>query len=344
MRALTLASPGDLGHLALREMPEPELTAPTDVKIRVHAAALNRLDLFVVGGLPHAAPDWPHILGSDAAGTVTAVGPAVTSVAPGDRVLVNPGISCRSCAVCLAGNQPLCRRYRVLGEHLPGTLAESLVVPEANLAHVPDGISWPEAAAFGLATLTAWRMIVTRAAVRPGETVLVWGAGGGVAQAAIQVARRAGARVLVTSSSDQKLALARQLGADELINHTGADVARWARTLTGDGVDVVVDSVGEATWAASLRALRPGGRLVTCGATSGPHVNLDLRRLFWFQYSILGSTMGSEAEFATIVDCLKRGELRPVIDSVVPLTDAPAAFARLARGEQAGKLVIEVTP
>ncbi|MCL4865916.1 MAG: zinc-binding dehydrogenase, partial [Gemmatimonadales bacterium] len=321
---------------------DPVLSAPSDVLVQVNAAALNRLDLFVVGGLPHTSPSWPHILGSDAVGVVAAVGPAVTGLRPGDRVIVNPGISCRSCPACQAGEQPYCRQYRILGEHLPGTLAERVVVPAANLRPAPPAFSDPEAAAFGLATLTAWRMLMTRAALRSGETVLVWGAGGGVAQASIQIARWAGARVLATSSSDAKLALATRLGATTTFRHDQVDVAREVRALTGVGVDVVVDTVGEATWASSLRALRPGGRLVTCGATTGPQVGLDLRKLFWFQWSLLGSTMGTDAEFDAIVQLAHQGELRPVVDSVVPLAEATTALARLAAGAQAGKLVIEV--
>ncbi len=323
-------------------MPDPVLSTPSDVLVQVTAAALNRLDLFVVGGLPHTSPSWPHILGSDAVGVIAAVGPEVTGLRPGDRVIVNPGISCRSCPACQAGEQPYCRQYRILGEHLPGTLAERVVVPAANLRPAPPAFSDPEAAAFVLTTLTAWRMLMTRAALQSGETVLVWGAGGGVAQASIQIARRAGARVLATSSSDAKLTLAKRLGATTTFRHDQADVAREVRALTGVGVDVVVDTVGEATWASSLRALRPGGRLVTCGATTGPQVGLDLRKLFWFQWSLLGSTMGNDAEFDAIVQLAHQGELRPVVDSVVPLAEATTAFARLAAGAQAGKLVIEV--
>lgn len=343
MRALTLPHPGGIELLEVREVPDPTIQAPTEVRVRIRAAALNRLDLFVLGGLPHTQPAYPHIMGSDGAGIVESVGAAVTSVRPGDHVLINPGLSCRACAVCQAGEQPLCRNYRILGEHLPGTIAEWVVVPEANLAVLPATVPWPEAAAFTLATLTAWRMLISRAALQAGETVLVWGAGGGVAQAAIQIARRAGARVIATSGSDAKLPLASRLGAHLVLNHTRDDVARRVRDLTAVGADVVVDSVGEATWAASLRALRPMGRLVTCGATSGPQVALDLRRLFWFQWSILGSTMGNDQEFRTITDLLRQGELRPVIDSVVSLEDAPAAYARLAEGAQSGKLVIEVS-
>jgi len=324
-------------------MPDPTIQTQGDVRVRVRAAALNRLDLFVLDGLPHTRPTYPHIMGSDGAGVVESVGPAVTSVRPGDHVMINPGLSCRSCPVCLAGEQPLCRNYRILGEHLPGTIAEWVVVPEANLARIPTETPWPEAAAFSLATLTAWRMLMTRAALRPGETVLIWGAGGGVAQAAIQIARRAGARVVATSSSDAKLETATRLGADLVLNPTRDDVVRRVRDLTGVGADVVVDSVGEATWAASLRALRPMGRLVTCGATSGPQVALDLRKLFWFQWSILGSTMGNDLEFRAIAELFRQGELRPVVDSAVSLEQSPAAYARLAAGAHSGKLVIEVS-
>jgi NADPH:quinone reductase-like Zn-dependent oxidoreductase len=323
-------------------MPRPELQGPDAVLVRVATAALNRLDLFVIGGLPHTDLAWPHILGSDGAGVVEAAGPEAIGFAQGDRVLINPGLSCRTCQACLAGEQPLCREFRILGEHIPGTLAEYVVVPATNLARIPAGIDWPEAAAFTLATLTAWRMVTTRAQVRSGETVLIWGAGGGVAQAAIQIAKRAGARVIATSSTPEKLAMARRLGAEITLNHVTEDVARRVRDLTGTGADVVVDCVGEATWLASLRALRPLGRLVVCGATSGPQVALDLRRLFWFQWTILGSTMGSDMEFRAIVELLGQGELRPIVDAVVPLANAPAAFARLAGGLQMGKLVIEV--
>ena len=209
-----------------------------------------------------------------------------------------------------------------------------------------DPMPWAVAAAFPLSTLTAWRMLTTRARLEPGETVLIWGVGGGVSLAALQIAKHLGARVMVTSSSERKLAMARELGADERYNHaerTPEEIAREVRTLTAGGVDVVVDSVGEKTWEASLKSLRPGGRLVTCGATSGPHVGLDIRRLFWFQWSLLGSTMGTRSEFAAIVAVAHAGKLWPVVDSVVPLEQGPLAYGRMARGEQLGKLVIEVS-
>jgi NADPH:quinone reductase-like Zn-dependent oxidoreductase len=257
--------------------------------------------------------------------------------------MLNPAISCGRCPACLEGEESLCDTLGVLGEHRSGTMAEFVVVPDVNLAPVPPGMPWPEAAAFSLATLTAWRMLRTRAAVRAGETVLIWGIGGGVAMAALQVTRLLGGRAIVTSGSDAKLEIARGLGADAAINHAAADVVTEVRRLTsGRGAVVVVDSVGQARWPESLRALRRGGRLVVCGATTGPIVSLDLRRLFWRQWSLLGSTLGSREEYAEIVRLAHEGRLWPVVDRVVPLADAAVAFDRLHRGEQVGKLVIEV--
>jgi NADPH:quinone reductase-like Zn-dependent oxidoreductase len=343
VRALALDAVGGLQHLAVRELPRPELQAPDDVRVRVCAAALNRLDLFVADGLPGVTHAFPHIVGSDGAGVVESVGADVRGVRPGDRVMINPGISCGRCAACAAGEESLCATFGVLGEHRAGTAAEFVVVPAANLAPVPPEMSWVDAAAFSLATLTAWRMLTTRAALRAGETVLIWGIGGGVAVAALQVARHLGARTVVTSGSDAKLEVARRLGADAAVNHaTGDPVAEVRRMTDGRGADVVVDSVGQAQWQQSLRALRRGGRLVTCGATTGPMVSLDLRRLFWHQWSLLGSTLGSRREYAEVVALAHQGWLWPVVDAAVPLADGPAAYARLQRGEQMGKLVLEV--
>ncbi len=343
MRALALDAVGGLKHLALLDLPRPEIEQPDDVRVRVHAAALNRLDLFVADGLPGVQYAFPHIVGSDGAGVVEAVGPAVSRVRVGDRVMLNPGLSCGKCAACLAGEESLCAAFRVVGEHRAGTAADYVVVPAANLAAVPERMPWAEAAAFTLATLTAWRMLTTRARLRAGETVLIWGIGGGVAQAALGIARHLGARAIVTSGSETKLEAARRLGADAAVNHASADVVAEVRRLTeGRGADVVVDSVGEARWAESLRALCRGGRLVICGATTGPMVSLDLRRLFWHQWSILGSTLGSRREYEEIVALAHAGRLWPGVEPPVPLAEGPAALARLERGEQTGKLVIEV--
>ncbi len=326
------------------ELPAPEIRAPGDVLVKVRAAALNRLDLWMTAGLPNVAPRFPFVVGSDGAGVVEAVGAGVRALRPGDRVMINPGLSCGHCPACVDDDEPLCREYRILGEHLPGTAAELVVVPEENLAPVPEGMGWPEAAGFSLATLTAWRMLAGRAGLRAGETVLVWGIGGGVSLASLQIVTLLGGRAIVTSGSDAKLERARRLGAAVTLNHGRDDVVAEVRRVTeGRGADVIVDSVGEQTWVNSQRALRRGGRIVICGATTGPTVSLDLRRLFWRQWSILGSTMGSRREYAEIVRLAHQGRLWPVVDRVVPLAEGAAAYERMQRGEHTGKLVLEVS-
>jgi NADPH:quinone reductase-like Zn-dependent oxidoreductase len=343
MRALTLVAHGGLEQLRVQELPEPAIKSPNQVLVRVQAAALNRLDLLVAAGLPGSNLEFPHVVGSDGAGLVEEVGESVRQLRKGDPVMVNPTLSCGDCPACVEGEHSLCGRLRVVGEHCAGTTAEYVVVPAENLAPVPTAMPWPQAAAFSLATLTAWRMLVTRARLEAGETLLIWGIGGGVALAALQIAKLIGARTIVTSGSDDKLELARGLGADVALNHRNADVVAEVRKHTGGhGADVVVDSAGEQTWSDSLRAMKRGGRLVVCGATTGPMVSLDLRRLFWHQWNILGSTLGNRQEYGEIVRHAAQGRLWPVVDRVVPLAGAIAAFERLQRGEQLGKLVIEV--
>lgn len=341
-----ISATGGLERIHVLDLPEPPaLPAPGGVRVAIRAAALNHLDLFVVRGLPHDV-HFPHILGADGAGVVDAVGSGVTRIKPGDRVMINPGISDDTCDYCRAGEHSLCVSFKLLGEHLPGTMAEFVIVPERNVEIVPGldpPLSWPEAAAFSLVTLTAWRMLVTRAAVRAGETVLVWGIGGGVSLAALRIAKLRGARVIATSSSDAKLAVAKTLGADVVINHRTQPVASEVRSQTaGRGADVVVDNVGEGTWEESLRSLARGGRLVTCGATGGPKVMTDVRRLFWHQFTILGSTMGNAAEYQEVRRQLGEGRLRPMVDRAYPLADARAAFERLEKGEQLGKVCVEM--
>ena len=346
MRALTISSHGGLDSLEYRtDLPVPE-PGPGQVRVRVLAAALNHLDIWMLGGLPGVTiqPPWP--LGADATGIVDKLGPGTTSqyARVGERVVINPGISCRHCEYCRRGEHSLCVKFGLVGEHHPGTLAEYVIVPDTNVRSIPAGIEPEVAAAFTLATLTAWRMIVSRARVQRGETVLVWGIGGGVAIAAMQIAKLRGAQVWVTSGSEDKLARARELGADVALNHSTAEVAREVRAATAKrGVDVVVDNVGPATWEKSLAALAKGGRLVTCGATTGPRVETDVRKLFWNQWTILGSTMGSDAEFDAVVRELSEGRLLPPVDSVFDLENGRAAFEHLRNADQFGKVVVRVS-
>ena len=345
MRALTIDAHGGLEQLRFRDdLPLPALSAETDVRVRIRAAALNHIDLWTVRGVPGVRLVPPWILGADAMGTIEEVGAAVTRVRPGDTVMINPGMSCRACEYCLSGDNPLCLKFGVLGEHRPGTLTEHIVVPEANVRTLPPGVDAASAAAFSLAALTAWRMCVTRARVGPGDQVLIWGIGGGVAQMALAICKARGARTWVTSGSAEKLERARALGADVLLRHgPDVDIGRDVRAQTGKrGVDVVVDTVGTATWSQSLGALGRRGRLVTCGGTSGHLVETDVRRLFWNQWTIMGSTMGSDAEYDAVVAEFVAGRLTPVVDSVHSLERGADAFARLESGKHFGKVVVRI--
>jgi NADPH:quinone reductase-like Zn-dependent oxidoreductase len=346
MRALCLTAVGGPEHLRVLDLPAPVLSDPRDVRIGTRSVALNHLDLWVADGVPAVPiPSLPHVVAADAAGVVLEVGAAVTHVAPGDRVVVNPGIGCGECGPCGAGEEVFCRRFGLLGEHRSGTAAEEIIVPGKNVLPLHGAWSWHEAAAFTLVTITAWRMLVTRARLSRDEVVLIWGIGGGVAQAAMRIAAHRGARIAVTSSSDEKLVRAGELGAELTVNHrTEEDVAGALKRQFGGVADVVVNPVGSPVWDRSLRALRPGGRLVTCAAGDPPTASTDLRRLFWFQWSLLGSTMGTSGEFAEIVALGDAGLLRPQIDAVLPLAEGRRAYRRLAEGRQFGKLVLEVSP
>lgn len=346
MRALTISATGSLDAVEYAtDVAAPVITGAGQVRVRLRAAALNHLNLWAIRGLPGVTvtPQW--VLGSDGTGLVEEVSDGVSSVRPGDRVVINAGVSCRQCEYCLAGEHPLCVKFHVLGEQVPGTFAEQVVVPATNVRAIPASVPESDAGAFGLAALTAWRMVVSRARVRAGDEVLIWGIGGGVAQAALLFAKARGARVWVTSGSDAKLERARAMGADETINHTGVDVGREVRARTGKrGVTVVVDSVGSATWAQSLGALGRAGRLVTCGGTSGHLLQTDVRKLFWNQWTIMGATMGSDAEFEAVVAELVAGRLSLPVDSVFPLERGREALARLQSGAQFGKVVLQVAP
>jgi NADPH:quinone reductase-like Zn-dependent oxidoreductase len=345
LRALTISAHGGLDKLEYRhDLPVPEVNAG-QVRVRVRAAALNHLDLFMLEGLPGVTLRPPWVMGADGMGVIDNIGEnANTRCMIGDRVIINPGISDGTCEYCRAGEQSLCVHFGLLGEHHPGTLADYIVVPATNVRRIPDSVTDEDAAAYTLAALTARRMVVTRAKVTPNDDVLIWGIGGGVALAALQLVKQIGARAWVTSSSDEKLDRARELGADETLNYKKVQVGKEIRARTGKrGVSVVLDNVGRDTWNESLMALGRRGRLVTCGGTSGPIVETDVRRLFWNQWTIMGSTMGNDAEFDATAKEISAGRLRPVIDSIYDLERGREAFTRLASGEQFGKIVIRMT-
>ncbi len=319
------------------------MLGPEDVKVRVRACALNHLDLFIRQGIPTLKLPLPHILGSDVAGEIAAVGDDVADLEVGERVAVNPSLSCGECEYCMRGDDPLCVDFKILGEHVNGGYAEYVVVPARNVARLPTDFPYEVAAAAPLVYQTAWRMLVSRAQVKPGEDVLILGAGSGVSTAAIQIAKLAGCTVYTTSSSDEKLRRAKEIGADVLVNYKEVPWSKAVWELTGKrGVDVVVDHVGAATLKDSIRSLRKGGRLVTPGATTGGVTELDLRYVFWRQLSILGSTMGSQKEFEDVMKLVFMGRLRPVVDRVLPLEEARKAHEYLERGEQFGKVVLRV--
>ena len=340
MKAVRFHQHGDTGVLRYEEAPDP-VPRPGEVLVRVRACALNHLDLWQRRGLDRVRIPLPHISGSDVAGEV--VEPAAGGAAPGTLVMVQPGLSCGRCRACLSGRDNECPSYGVLGYQSDGGYAQLVAVPAANVIPLPPGIDPIAAAAFPLTFVTAWHMLVTRAAVRAGETVLVLAAGSGVGQAAVQIARLHGARVIATAGTDEKLARARELGADAAVSHHAEELPKRVRELTsGRGADVVVEHVGQATWDRSIRCLAPSGRLVTCGATTGAQAALDLRFLFGRQLSLLGSYMGRKGELLEAVPFFLSGRLRPVIDRVYPLRDAAAAQERLEAAGQFGKIVLEI--
>lgn len=340
MKALLFHEFGGPEVLRYEEVADPA-PGPGEALVRVRACALNRLDLWVRERIPALKTPLPFWTGSDIAGDVVEVGREVTGLKPGTRVAVNPGLACGGCEWCLRGEDSMCERYGIIGEHIRGGLAELVTVPATNCLPLPDHIGYEEAAAFILVNMTAWRMLVTQAALRPGEDLLILGVGGGVSSAAVPIGKLCGARVVVTSSYEEKLQKAKELGADELINYSKQDWVQAVRELTAKrGVDVVLDNVGAATWKGSIRSLANGGRLVTCGATTGPIGETDIRLVFWRQLRILGSTMASRPEFRAVMGQLFQGRLRAIIDRTMPLRDGAEAQRRLTEGRQFGKLVL----
>ena len=342
MKAIVFSQHGGPEVLKYTDAPEPALRS-NDVLVRVKACGLNHLDLWVRRGLPNVPIPLPHIPGSDIAGEIAKVGADVTTARVGQKVVLAPLVSCGKCAACIAGLDNRCRQATNLGYMIDGGCAEFVRAPEVNCLAYPENLKWEEAAAVPLVFQTAWHMLVTRAELQPGEDVLVLGAGSGVGSAAIQIAKFLGARVITSAGSDEKLAKAKELGADHLINHKTQKIRDEVRRITNKrGVDVVFEHVGTATWEDSLASLAPTGRLVTCGTTTGYDAKVDLRFLFSRQLSLLGSYMGTKSELHTVMKLVASGKLKPVVDRVFPLAEAAAAHAYLESSAQFGKVVLTV--
>jgi len=342
MKAVYLTGHGGNEVVSIGDRPMPE-RKPGEVLVRLHAATLNRVDLYMRdsgAGITHTLP---QIMGIDGAGVVQAVDEGHSELKVGDRVLLYPGVTCGHCEFCVRGEEVLCTSMKLLGEHRDGTLAEYISVPARNAVPMPEGWSFEEAAALGVNHLTAWRMLMTQARLKPWETVLIFGIGGGVSLAGLQLAKAMGARVIVTSRESGKLDRALALGADAAICSSTQDVVKEVMRLTGKrGVDVVFENVGAAVWDSALKSLVRGGRIVTCGATTGDQPGADLRRVFIRQLQIYGSTLGNLAELRDLVRFCAQHQLRPVMDQVYPLEQAHAALDRLASGQQFGKIALRL--
>jgi len=348
MRAALFRRHGGPEVMEIGDVPVPT-PGPGEAQVRVRAAALNHIDLWLRRGLPALQVPLPHVSGGDVCGEVSAVGAGVKPMAgtnEGDRVILNPGISCGRCPACLGGRDNFCPDYQMLGEQTWGGLAEYVVVPAANLVPAPRGriaLDDAQLASIPIAFITAWQMLVDRAGIRQGETVLVLAAGSGVGTASIQIAKLYGARVIATASTDDKLAAARALGADETINHVATEIVAEVKRLTARrGADIVVDHVGAATFGKSVVACARGGRIVVCGATAGYEPVLNLRHVFWRQLSILGSTLASKARLPEVLELFAAGRLKPVVDRVLPLDAIAEAHRRLESRASFGKLVIAI--
>jgi NADPH:quinone reductase-like Zn-dependent oxidoreductase len=340
MKALRFHQHGGPDVFVWEDAPDPVVSAGR-VIVRVAAVAMNHLDLWQRRGLDRVRIPLPHISGADVSGTIAAMGDDVTDLAVGDRVMLQPGLSCGRCRACLSGQDFRCRRYDVLGYQSDGGYAELVSVPAANVIRIPDHIDFTTAAAFPLTFLTAWHMLHAGGQVQAGQTVLVVAAGSGVGQAAVQLARAARARVIATARGENKCARAAALGADHVIDSLVHDVPKQVKALTdGRGVDIVIEHVGVATWESSVRSLTTGGRLVTCGATTGFEAALDLRHLFARQLTFVGSYMGAKGELLAAADGFFRGWYAPVVDSIVPLSAGADAHRRLESGQQFGKIVL----
>ncbi len=344
LKAIRIHSHGGLEQLRYEDAPDPSISAPKDVIIKLEAAALNHIDIWVRMGATGMEIPMPHVLGADGAGIVVEVGSDVKTVKTGDKVCLYSFTGCGRCEFCLSDRDFMCIRVRALGERLDGTYAEYVKVAPENCFPIPSYMTFDEAAAFPLVFLTVWRMLVTNARLQPGETILVTGIGGGVASAALQVAKLIGAKILVTSASDQKIERAKLLGADYGINHRRKNFADEVKVMTDNrGADVVLDSVAGELWEKSLASLAHGGRLVTCGATAGAEPNDDLDVMISKEVKIYGSTLGSREDFHQLLNFLKTAQIRPVIDRKFPLREAAAAQQHMEEARQFGKIVLQTS-
>jgi len=342
VKAVRFHEHGGVEVLCYEDVPEPKIRA-NEVLIKVKACALNHLDIWLRQGLPGVKVPLPHISGCDISGEVVRVEELATRVKVGDKVIISPGLSCGQCQECLAGRDNLCRFYDIIGGYrtTDGGYAEYIKVPEVNAIPLPGGLSFEEAAAIPVVFLTAWHMLVGRAGMRPGDQVLVVGAGSGVGSAGIQIAKLFGAHVIATAGSDEKLQRAKELGADEVVNHSTQDIAEEIKKLTGKrGVDIVFEHVGQAIWGKCLVSLAPRGKLITCGATSGYECLTDVRYLFMKDLTIMGSYMGSKEELLEVLKFVERGKLKPVVDRVFPLREAAKAQQLMEERKHFGKLVL----
>ena len=343
MKAVRMHGFGGTEQLAYEDVDRPALSEPSEAIVRLKAAAINHIDIWNRLGATGMVTQLPHILGADGAGVVVETGERVQNVKKGDAVCLYPPVGCGDCEFCVTGRDFMCVHLRVLGERLEGTYAEYVKLPAQNCFPIPMGFSFEEAAAFPLVFITLWRMLFTNARLKPGETLLIIGIGGGVASAALQVAKKIGAHVIVTSGSDEKLERAKSLGADHGINHRKKDFAEETKALTSNrGVDVVLDCVAGEVWQKSLAALTTGGRLVTCGATAGGQPKDDLRAIFSKHLKIYGSTLGSREEFSHLLSFMTVSKIKPIIDSVLPLKEAPVAQRYVEEGKQFGKVVLRI--
>jgi NADPH:quinone reductase-like Zn-dependent oxidoreductase len=342
VKALTMSGFGGLEEVSVVDLPEPR-PGPGEVTLRMRAAALNHLDLWTLGGLPGQDLRFPHVLGADGAGQILEVGEGVSGLRHGTPVIVNPALHCGACEFCRSGEQSLCTTFRMMGEHESGTIAEVVRVPATNVFPFPDHLSFEQAAALGVTTITAYRMLFTRGRLRPGEWVLITGIGGGLALSLFALARPLAGRLFVTSSSRAKRERALEMGADHAIDYKEEDVGRAVRHLTGKrGVDLVVDSAGGSALDAALRALRKGGRLVIAGGTAGRRADLDVARVFWNQLEVIGSTMGSDSDVSDMLRMVAGAGIQPVIDRTFSLDESVDALRHLQTQEQFGKIVITI--